>query len=207
VSAPRRAAFLDRDGTLNVKAPEGEYISSPTDLRLLPGAADAVRRLNDAAMFVVVVTNQRGIARGLLSPDSHAQIMERLRYLLAQRGAHIDAVYVCPHEAGTCGCRKPAPGLLLRAESEHPDIDLGQSVTVGDAESDIDAGRGAGTHTVRLSATPVLSQADHVVRDLRAAVPLIFGALSGTNTQSPGVLAWTEVAAGVLAVARKAGRR
>ena len=68
MSAPRRAAFLDRDGTLNVKAPEGEYITSPADLRLLPGAAESVRRLNEAAMFVVVVTNQRGIARGLLSP-------------------------------------------------------------------------------------------------------------------------------------------
>ena len=67
------------------------------------------------------------------------------------------------------------PGLLLRAESEHPDIDLGQSVTVGDAESDIDAGRGAGTQTIRLSATSVPSQADHVVRDLRSAVRLITG--------------------------------
>ena len=175
MSAHRRAVFLDRDGTLNVKAPEGEYITSPADLRLLPGAADAVRILNEAAMFVVVVTNQRGIARGLLSPDTHAQIMERMTDLLAQRGAHLDAVYVCPHEVGTCGCRKPAPGLLLRAESEHPDIDLGQSVTVGDAESDIDAGREAGTQTIRLSATPVPSQADHVVCDLRAAVPLIIG--------------------------------
>jgi D-glycero-D-manno-heptose 1,7-bisphosphate phosphatase len=183
VSAPRRAVFLDRDGTLNVKAPEGQYITSPADLRLLPGAADAVSRLNDAAMFVAVVTNQRGIARRLLSPDSHAQIMERLRYLLAQRGAHIDAVYVCPHEVGTCSCRKPASGMLLRAEREHPDIDLAQSVTVGDAESDIDAGRGAGTRTIRLSATPVLSQADHVVRDLRAAVPLIFDPLSTTTAQ------------------------
>ena len=181
MSAPRRAAFLDRDGTLNVKAPEGKYITSPADLRLLPGAAEAVRRLNDAAMFVVVVTNQRGIARGLLSPATHAQIMERLRELLAQRGAHLDAAYVCPHEVGSCGCRKPAPGLLFRAESEHPDIDLGQSVTVGDAESDVDAGRGAGTQTIRLSATPVPSPADHVVRDLRAAVPLIIGRLTTTK--------------------------
>lgn len=180
LSAPRRAAFLDRDGTLNVKAPEGEYITSPADLRLLPGAAEAVGRLNDAAVFVVVVTNQRGIARGLLSPDTHAQIMERLTDLLARRGAHLDAAFVCPHEAGTCVCRKPAPGLLLRAQSEYPDIDLGQSVTVGDAESDIDAGRGAGTKTIRLSATPVASQADHVVPDLHAALPLIIGPSSTT---------------------------
>ena len=175
MSASRRAAFLDRDGTLNVKAPEGEYITSPADLRLLPGAAEAVRRLNEAAIFVVVVTNQRGIARGLLRSDTHARIMQCLRDLLAQRGAHLDAVYVCPHEVGTCRCRKPAPGLLLRAESEHPDIDLRRSVTVGDAESDIEAGRGAGTQTIRLSSTSVQSQADHVVRDLRSAVRLITG--------------------------------
>ena len=68
MSASLLAAFLDRDGTLNEKAPEGEYITSPADLRLLPGAAEAVRRLNEAAIFVVVVTNQRGIARGLSAP-------------------------------------------------------------------------------------------------------------------------------------------
>ena len=183
MSVLRRAAFLDRDGTLNVKAPEGEYITSPGDLQLLPGAAEAVRRLNEAAMLVAVVTNQRGIARGLLSPKSHAQIMERLTDLLAQSGAHIDAVYVCSHEVGTCGCRKPAPGLLLRADSEYPDIDLGQSVTVGDAESDIEAGRAAGTQTIRLSSTSVQSRADHVVRDLRSAVRLITGPRSTTTTQ------------------------
>ena len=176
MTAIRRAVFLDRDGTLNVKAPEGEYITSPEDLHLLPGVAGAVRRLNEAGMFVAVVTNQRGIARGLLSLETHAQIVARLAALLAECGAHLDVVYVCPHDIGTCDCRKPAPGLLLRAASEHPDIDLRQSAIVGDAESDVEAGRRAGTRTIRLSAAPVLSRADHVACDLAAATSLVIGA-------------------------------
>jgi D-glycero-D-manno-heptose 1,7-bisphosphate phosphatase len=182
MTAIRRAVFLDRDGTLNVKAPEGEYITSPEDLDLLPGVAGAVHRLNEAGLFVAVVTNQRGIARGMLSLDAHAEIMVRLAALLAECDAHLDAVYVCPHEIGTCDCRKPAPGLLLRAAGEHPDLDLRRSTIVGDAESDVEAGRRAGTQTIRLSATPVLSRADHVASDLAAATSLVIGADNQDST-------------------------
>lgn len=171
--------FLDRDGTLNVKAPEGSYIASPADLVLLPGAADAVRRLNQAGAFVVLVTNQRGIARGVVSPDAHTRIMDRLTEELASAGARIDAAYVCPHEA-SCGCRKPAPGLLLRAARAHPRIDLSDAVIVGDAESDIATGLAAGTRTIRLTARPVVSRADHVVPDLGTAVSIILRGL-GTS--------------------------
>lgn len=173
MTAPYRTAFLDRDGTLNVKAPEGEYVTTAEGMRLLPGAARAVRRLNSAGVFVVLVTNQRGIARGLLSGDAHAQIMRRLTERLAAGGAHLDAVYVCPHEEGCCGCRKPASGLLFRAAREHPGIELARAVTVGDAESDVLAGSGAGTMTIRISGQPVISRADHVVPDLDAAVSII----------------------------------
>lgn len=170
--------FLDRDGTLNVKAPEGAYVAGPADLVLLPGAADAVRRLNQAGVFVVLVTNQRGIARGLVAPDAHARVMGRLTAELASAGACIDAVYVCPHEKESCDCRKPAPGLLLRAARAHPGIDLSDAVTVGDAESDIAAGAAAGTGTIRLAAQPVVSRADHVVPDLGAAVSIILREVS-----------------------------
>jgi D-glycero-D-manno-heptose 1,7-bisphosphate phosphatase len=173
VTPAHRTAFLDRDGTLNVKAAEGEYVTTAEDLRLLPGAAGAVRRLNSAGVFVVLVTNQRGIARGVLSESAHAEIMRRLAEDLAASGAHLDAVYVCPHEEGCCDCRKPASGLLFRAAREHPDIELGRAVTVGDSESDVLAGSGAGTMTIRISERPVRSQADHVVPDLAAAVPII----------------------------------
>jgi D-glycero-D-manno-heptose 1,7-bisphosphate phosphatase len=173
VTAPYRTAFLDRDGTLNVKAPEGEYVTTVEGLRLLPGAAGAVRRLNSAGVFVVLVTNQRGIARGLLAQDAHAQIMRRLTEGLAAGGAHLDAVYVCPHEEGCCDCRKPASGLLFRAAREHRRIELDHAVMVGDAESDVLAGSGAGTLTIRISEQPVISRADHVVPDLDAAVSVI----------------------------------
>jgi D-glycero-D-manno-heptose 1,7-bisphosphate phosphatase len=174
------AVFLDRDGTLNVKAPEGCYVASPADLVLLPGAADAVRRLNRAGVFVVLVTNQRGIARGLLSPAAHTGVMGRLTEELASAGAHVDAVYVCPHEKGSCDCRKPAPGLLLQAERAHPRINLSDAVTVGDAESDVDAGIAAGTGTIRLAAQPVISRADHTVPDLSTAVSIILREVSTT---------------------------
>jgi D-glycero-D-manno-heptose 1,7-bisphosphate phosphatase len=173
VSPPYRTAFLDRDGTLNVKPPAGEYVTTAGGLRLLPGAAAAVRRLNQAGVFVVLVTNQRGMTRGLPTPADHARIMTRLAGRLAAAGAHLDAVYVCPHEEGRCDCRKPAPGLLFRAAGEHPGIALEHAVTVGDSESDILAGASAGTMTIRIARQPVVSRADHVVRDLGAAVSLI----------------------------------
>jgi D-glycero-D-manno-heptose 1,7-bisphosphate phosphatase len=173
VTPPYRTAFLDRDGTLNVKAPESEYITSVGSMRLLPGAATAVRRLNQAGVFVVLVTNQRGIASGLLSEATHADVMRRLAEGLAAAGAHLDAVYICPHEDGCCDCRKPASGLLFRAAREHPRIDLGHAVTVGDSESDVLAGAGAGTMTIRIAKLPVVSQADHVVPSLGAAVSII----------------------------------
>jgi D-glycero-D-manno-heptose 1,7-bisphosphate phosphatase len=163
-------AFLDRDGTLNVKPPDGSYITRAEDLMALPGALAAVRRLNDAGIYVVLVSNQRGVALGLLSPAGLDAVTDRLCLLLARAGAHLDAVYVCPHREASCGCRKPAPGMLLRAAREHERVNLAQAVTIGDAESDVAAGTAAGTATVRLSRPLVRSAADHVAPDLTAAV-------------------------------------
>lgn len=166
-------AFLDRDGTLNVKAPEGAYVTRPADLRLLPGAAEAVRRLNEAGVFVVLVTNQRGIARGLFTEADYAAVTERLVEALGESGAVLDAIYVCPHENGACECRKPQPGMLLQAAREHPAIDLARAVMVGDSEADVAAGAAAGTATVRIAESPEPSAADLVVADLPAAVSWI----------------------------------
>lgn len=170
------AAFLDRDGTLNVKAPDGGYVTAPADVRLLPGAARAVRRLNDEGIFVVLVTNQRGIARGLFTEADYAAVTERLvEALAAESGAVLDAIYVCPHASDSCDCRKPGPGMLLRAAREHPEIDLAGAVMVGDAEADVAAGTAAGSATVRIAASDVSSHADLVVPDLAAAVSWILG--------------------------------
>ncbi len=104
--------FLDRDGTI---IRDTEYLSRPDDVELLPGAADAIRALNDAAVPVVVVTNQSGIARGYLSVAEYEAVAKRLDELLAARGARIDATYYCPHHpdfGGNCDCRKPSAGPL-----------------------------------------------------------------------------------------------
>jgi D-glycero-D-manno-heptose 1,7-bisphosphate phosphatase len=143
------AAFLDRDGTINVKAPEGEYVESPSEVTLLPGAAAAIRALNEAGIPVIVVTNQRGIALGRMTEDDLAAVHRRLDELLAAEGARVDAYYHCPHDKGVCDCRKPGTAMLEQAAREHG-IDLARSVLIGDSESDVEAGRRAGAQTVLL---------------------------------------------------------
>jgi D-glycero-D-manno-heptose 1,7-bisphosphate phosphatase len=181
-SAPRqgpavRWVFLDRDGTLNTKPPDGEYVERPEALELLSGAAEALRMLNRAGLWTGIVTNQRGIALGRMSAEDLDAVHGRLRDLLRLEGAYVDAIYVCPHEVGTCDCRKPQPGLLRRAKREHPGLDFARAAIVGDSPSDMQAGMGLGLTTVLIShdegppsATRV---ADHVVADLVQAANLL----------------------------------
>lgn len=139
----RQAVFLDRDGTVNV---EMDFLSRPGDLRLIDGAAEAVAALNKAGLAVVVVTNQSGLARGLFSFDDLAKIHQRLEYILAEKGARVDAFYFCPHHpdgtvenlAVDCDCRKPAPGLFQKAAAELS-LDPARSFWVGDRLRDIKA--------------------------------------------------------------------
>ena len=139
---PRGAVFLDRDGTINVKAPEGEYITEPDRLTLLPGAAHAIRRLNDAGVLAIVVTNQRGIALGRMTEADLADVHARLSLTLQETaGARLDAIFYCPHGARQCLCRKPAPGLIYQAQTWRREIDLKQSVIIGDSQTDSAAGR------------------------------------------------------------------
>jgi D-glycero-D-manno-heptose 1,7-bisphosphate phosphatase len=156
-----RTAFLDRDGTINVKAPEGEYVTSVAGFRFLPGAEEAVRLLADAGWRIVVVTNQRGIALGRMTAAAVDEIHRRLLEL------PIAAVYVCPHDIGTCECRKPGTGLFLQAKRDFPDIEFARSVVIGDAASDIDAGRALGCRTVMVGRPPLPS--------LLAAAELVVG--------------------------------
>lgn len=166
--------FLDRDGTLNRKAPEGEYVARPADAELLPGVATAVRALNDAGVPVVVVTNQRGVALGRLSTADVERVNERLAALLADEGAAVDAWLVCPHATDTCECRKPGPGLLLAGLAAYPDGRAERCLMVGDAESDMLAGQAAGVPGILLaSPAPERTVAVTVCRDLRAAVSWI----------------------------------
>jgi D-glycero-D-manno-heptose 1,7-bisphosphate phosphatase len=151
-AAAPRAVLLDRDGTINVKAPEGEYITAPEQLELLPGAGEAIAELARAGVPVVVVTNQRGIARGLMTEADLAAVHGRLSERLRVHGGHITAYLHCPHERGTCDCRKPGT-LMLRQAQELVGLDsLADTVMIGDAVSDVEAGRRAGARSILLRA-------------------------------------------------------
>jgi D-glycero-D-manno-heptose 1,7-bisphosphate phosphatase len=148
----KRAVFLDRDGTVNE---EVGYLSDLGKLRLLPGAARAIRGLNEAGLPVVLVTNQSGVARGYF-PESFVQdTHELLKRMLAAEGAKLDGIYYCPHhpKAGSsplttvCDCRKPATGLLDRAARDLG-IDLRRSFMVGDKWSDVELGHRAGMRSI-----------------------------------------------------------
>lgn len=145
-----KAVFLDRDGVINQRPPEGEYVTRWEDFHILPGVAEGITLLNRAGFSVIVVTNQRCIAKQLLTADDLDKMHERMTDSLARAGATIDAIYYCPHEMEpACDCRKPAPGMLLSAARSR-DIELTSSWMVGDSDSDVEAGRNAGCRTVRL---------------------------------------------------------
>lgn len=177
-----RTVFLDRDGTINVKPPEGEYITSPAELVLLPGAAAAVARLNAAGIGTVLVTNQSWLFRSPGNAERYAAVHARLAQLLAAEGAWLDAAYHCPHAPGTCNCRKPLPGMLQRAAGELR-LELSRSVIIGDRDSDLMAGRAAGTSAILVRTGddgPAAVDAGIVADDLPAAVRLILRARRAT---------------------------
>ena len=141
----RPCLFLDRDGVINVKLPDGAYVRTWDEFRLIPAAVDWVRLFNTVGYLVVVVTNQRGVARGLIRPEDLDDIHARMTAELARRGARVDGVLVCPHEEATCDCRKPRPGLIREAQRRW-DIDLGRSLLIGDSESDRQLAVNCGLH-------------------------------------------------------------
>ncbi len=146
----KKAAFLDRDGVLNRKAPEGQYVTRWEEMEFLPGVSEAVRSLNQAGYFVVVVSNQRCVAKGLITAAELESMHARMRDEFAAAGARIDAIYYCPHDfEPPCSCRKPKPGMLLEAARVH-ELDLAESWMIGDSAHDVEAGRSAGCRTVRL---------------------------------------------------------
>ena len=113
--------FLDRDGVINRNAPDGHYVTSWEDFQILPGVEHAIASLNQTSRKVIVITNQRGIALGRLSEKDLLSIHEKLQLHLASFGAHIDAIYFCPHDIGECTCRKPGTGLFERAFRDYPE--------------------------------------------------------------------------------------
>jgi D-glycero-D-manno-heptose 1,7-bisphosphate phosphatase len=147
-----KAVFLDRDGVINEKPEEGEYITSWDDFHILPGVAAGIALLNKAGYKVVVVTNQRCIAKDQLSVTDLEKIHERMSQTLSRAGAKLDGIYYCPHDyQPSCNCRKPAPGMLLEAARVHG-IDLGSSWMIGDSDTDMQAGKSVGCKRARVSA-------------------------------------------------------
>jgi len=147
-----RCVFLDRDGTINE---EVNYLSHPEQLRLITGAAEAIKSLNRAGFKVVVVTNQAGVARGYFTEQTVREIHEALEKMLDEQGARVDAIYYCPHHPAAgigvyrqdCNCRKPNPGMLEKAAAEL-NIDLNESFVVGDKISDLEAGLAMGCRNI-----------------------------------------------------------
>jgi D-glycero-D-manno-heptose 1,7-bisphosphate phosphatase len=166
-----RAAFLDRDGVINQKAPQDQYITRWEEMQLLPGVVEAIALLNRAGFLVIVVTNQRCVAKGLITAAELDTIHEQLRNALARWGARLDGVYYCPHELQPpCACRKPRPGMLLEAARAH-DVDLRASWMIGDSDRDVEAGKSAGCKTARLlrNGETENGKADVVARSLLEA--------------------------------------
>jgi D-glycero-D-manno-heptose 1,7-bisphosphate phosphatase len=142
-----RALFLDRDG---VVIEDRGYIRDPNDVILLPGAAEALRRFSEEGWKLIVVSNQSGVGRGLITPAEMDAVQARFLDVLRSERVEMAGSYICPHApAAKCECRKPSPFLLKQAAAEH-DVDLRQSWMIGDRESDLLAGRLAGCRTIWL---------------------------------------------------------
>lgn len=166
--ALRPAAFVDRDGTIIA---ERNYISDPDDVRVLAGAADGLRALREAGYLLIVVTNQSGIARGLVTPEQYEAVNARMIELLRADGVELDAIYCCPHHpdfTGPCDCRKPASGLYEKAARDHR-IELSRSVYIGDKASDVIPAQRLGGHGILVRTGHGSAQAAEV----EASIPTV----------------------------------
>ncbi|RKZ27810.1 D-glycero-beta-D-manno-heptose-1,7-bisphosphate 7-phosphatase, partial [bacterium] len=180
-ASPRKpAVFLDRDGTIIADA---HFLDDPAKIELLPGVAEAIKTLNDAKIPVVITTNQSGVARGYFDIETVETIHGRLREILAERGAKIDAIYFCPHHPEgeiaeyrrDCDCRKPKPGMAMKAASEFG-LDLNSSFIVGDKKSDIEFARNIGARAI-LVRTGKGAQTERELRDIEPDA--VFDSLPG----------------------------
>src|SRR5205807_10584593 len=171
------AVFVDRDGTIMENC---DYCSDPKDVKIFPGVPNALRGLKSKGFKLVIVTNQSGIGRGLITVEQYRAVEAEV---LRQLGAGlIDATYFCPDVPGQhSSCRKPAPGMIVEATRQHQ-IDLTRSFLIGDKEIDVECGRNAGVRTIRVKTGPERemagSMADWITKDVPAAAEIILGAES-----------------------------
>jgi D-glycero-D-manno-heptose 1,7-bisphosphate phosphatase len=149
-----RYVFLDRDGVINRKRPEGEYVDCWNRFDILSGVETAIAALNRSGRRVIVISNQRGVALGLYTCAEVDKLHNRLQEHLASYGAEIAAIYYCPHDKNQCECRKPKPGLFHRAFQDFPDASALNSVMIGDSISDIEAAHKLGIRAIFVQGDP-----------------------------------------------------
>ena len=163
--------FLDRDGVINEKL-EGDYVKTIDEFKMLSGVPEALKMLKDGGYTLILITNQRGIARGLMSEDDLAIVHDHMQSELSKNGAAIDRIFFCPHDYNQCDCRKPKLGMF-RAAEKFFDVDKRASFMIGDSASDIEAGRNYGVRTISIGNRK--ANADHDCVDLFAAAKYILG--------------------------------
>lgn len=171
-----KAVFLDRDGTINHGIPKYERVDSPDKVELIPGVIEALEQLAKLDYAVFLVTNQAGLAEGIITPADFDAINAKTLELIAPTGVKIVKTYVCPHgEGATCDCRKPKPGMLLQAAEEF-DIDLAESWMIGDRETDVMTGVTAGTKTILVQTGALQTTSENATftaKDLPEAITYI----------------------------------
>jgi D-glycero-D-manno-heptose 1,7-bisphosphate phosphatase len=140
-----KVVFLDRDGVINRDSPA--YIKSWDEFEFLPGSLEAMALLTRSGFTIIVITNQSAIGRGMVAPETLSHTHRKMSETVSAHGGHIRDIFFCPHHPENgCGCRKPAPGLILKARDTY-DIDLSDAVMVGDSAKDIECARNAGCGT------------------------------------------------------------
>jgi D-glycero-D-manno-heptose 1,7-bisphosphate phosphatase len=153
-AASLKTVFLDRDGVVNTKMPEGHWVTCWSEFHVLPGVIEAIAALKRARLRVIVVSNQRGIALGRFTGDDVQAIHNQFQQMLTASGTSVDGFYFCPHDRAQCNCRKPLPGLFEQARADHPGIRAETSVIIGDSKSDMEFGRRLGMMTVFIEGDP-----------------------------------------------------
>jgi D-glycero-D-manno-heptose 1,7-bisphosphate phosphatase len=159
--------FLDRDGVINRKR-DDDYVKHWSEFEFLPGVKEALQMLTENNYRLIVVTNQRGVARGWMTEADVQDIHARM--LAAIVPARIAAIYYCPHDQDQCDCRKPKTGLFRQAQRDFPDIDFARSVMIGDSASDVEAGAMLGCHTIYIGAADGVTTGQTVAPSLYEAV-------------------------------------
>jgi D,D-heptose 1,7-bisphosphate phosphatase len=177
----QKVIFLDRDGTINVYK---GFLTHIDDFQLIDGTAEAIKRVNESGYLAIVITNQPVIARGDVTMEELVEIHNKMETLLGEKGAYIDDIFFCPHHPDKgfegekieykieCECRKPKAGMFLKAADKY-NVDLSESIMIGDSVNDIEAGRSAGCKTVLISDTSS-KDADYTASNLGTAIETLF---------------------------------